>query len=959
MAATIMSTGQITIVDLTDQRTSSFYLTADSSKIQVKDINKNPVTFTPNYADNNLTITPSFFFGTEEQILGNNIVVYKINGLEPEASKILTSDIASKPSDYYTLGNKLVIKKNISDFWPEGSTSYTATGATILRIVATVPKGRVTDAQTGMPTQADISADIEFALIETGADGASGVGITNVTTQYGVSATQDTQPTEWKNSTTEVALGTTNKYLWVKQTTTFSDNSKKEQIYIAGTYGETGEAGAAGRSVKSITEQYYISKSDSSATGGNWVTNAPTSVEVNKYLWTRTEIVYTESDGNTTTKEYVPSTDGKCDTTWKLAVDKVTAATEAVNNLQASYDALKDQVDKAIDTWFGKEDPSSANEPESAWETEELKNQHSGDLYYNTITGDAFRYVQDNGEWTWTKLSDEALSAALKQINTLKDDVDKKVTIFYGKDYPTSAEVDDLWIKGANGDSYRCQEAYENSIKLDNTNWGTYWTLANSAVRQVDIEFAKTQSATSIDENAVTWYITSPTWEEGWYIWQRTIIKDGSNNTLSTSAPVCITSASRSITSVTNYYKRTTTNSAPETSNSDWSTTPVSPDSNNPYLWNYEKVEYTYGDPSTTVPALIGMYSADGEAGRGIESITEWYLVSSSSSGENFTLGDNGTPTESNWHQTIQATTDESPYLWNVEVTKYTSGTIYVASEPQVIGYRGVGVKSIVTYYQVSDSAKVPSTDDLSNWKTSYNEADAVSANRPYMWTFTITTYTDNSTSKTNPVIIATYAPAGEDAVYAIVESGSHTVFSDSWSGNITLTATLYVGGVEVSPTERTWSSIPSGLGGENKTLVIERKDVTNIRTFICTMRYNNKTYSDRITISDKTDPIWCEITSSNGDKFTNGNISTILTANLYHSQKGKLSDTELNSYYFNWKKYDKDGNEETFSPTFVDGAPGATGYQHKITITDNDVSSKAIFACEVTVEAPTNSSST
>ena len=32
--ATIMSTGQITIVDLTDQRASSFYLQADRSKIQ-------------------------------------------------------------------------------------------------------------------------------------------------------------------------------------------------------------------------------------------------------------------------------------------------------------------------------------------------------------------------------------------------------------------------------------------------------------------------------------------------------------------------------------------------------------------------------------------------------------------------------------------------------------------------------------------------------------------------------------------------------------------------------------------------------------------------------------------------------------------------------------------------------------------------------------------------------------
>jgi len=45
MAAQIVSTGQITLVDLTDQRTISFYLQANRAKVQVKDGS----TYSPDY----------------------------------------------------------------------------------------------------------------------------------------------------------------------------------------------------------------------------------------------------------------------------------------------------------------------------------------------------------------------------------------------------------------------------------------------------------------------------------------------------------------------------------------------------------------------------------------------------------------------------------------------------------------------------------------------------------------------------------------------------------------------------------------------------------------------------------------------------------------------------------------------------------------------------------------------
>ena len=71
----IMSTGQITLIDLTDERTSSFYLQANQSKIQVFDTNTKA--YSPDYTINpGLIITPHLFFGNDEYtgLNQNNIV---------------------------------------------------------------------------------------------------------------------------------------------------------------------------------------------------------------------------------------------------------------------------------------------------------------------------------------------------------------------------------------------------------------------------------------------------------------------------------------------------------------------------------------------------------------------------------------------------------------------------------------------------------------------------------------------------------------------------------------------------------------------------------------------------------------------------------------------------------------------------------------------------------------------
>ena len=969
--ATIMTTGQITLVDLTDQRTSSFYLQADKSKIQVADINQNPTSYTPDYTTSPLTITPAFFFGNEKITLTNNQIKYTINGTEV-TEKIISGATDPDTYNYFVRDGHLIIKQNISSF----------NGAKQIRIVATALQNTITDTETGVPLGNDIEATIEIALVESGKAGQS---INKIETYYKTTeeySTPSISDTDWDQDASKFILSATNKYLWAYHKTYYVDNlgtitSENGNIFLAGTYGDTGATGANGKSVDSITEQYYISTSDKSPTGGTWSDTAPTTLTTTQYLWTRTVIVYKESNGSTTEPTYLPGVNGAVDATWNLAVSEVKKTNDALAELQSSYNSLQNQIDGSIDTWYGAVDPKLNNPPANEWTDNATKIRHNGDLYYNTETGAAWRYVvtvDGSGNFesaTWTIITDAALTEALKEIQDIGAAVDKKMTIYYSEiteqensnnyGVPVSAHEGDLWIQGENGDQYKCTVAYTSGVNKNN--WTEYWEIANKSIGQVDILFYKNDSSDVAPGDDVAWSTTSPEWEQGKYIWQRTRTYDRSGSILTQSTPVCITSASRSIVSVINYYLATNASSGVTTSTTGWETDVsnaiLSKDA--PYLWNYEKVEYTYGNPDISDPTIIGNYSKDGEngnPGRGIVSITEYYLINNSANTPTFEINNsNGTPTSNEWQNTIQISTDEKPYLWNAEVIKYTSSPIYKAKKPALIGYRGVGIESATVYYlrNKGDTPTKPSSDSdatAKGWSTSFED---VNKDNKFLWSCTVTAFTDGVTVKVSePAIIARYTQDGADAVFGIVEAQGKTIFSDQDNTPIKLIARFMVGGEEITAQSYEWSAIGSTKEGDDNELEVARADVTNVATFICKMIHADYgEVVDRITLQDKTDPMWVEIVSSNGDKFTNGNTSTTLTATIYGSVKGKYTNEEMNSYYFNWKKYNKNGDlVDTFAP--ITSGVGVTGYQNTITIADGDVDSKAIFTVEVTKESPT-----
>ena len=212
----------------------------------------------------------------------------------------------------------------------------------------------------------------------------------------------------------------------------------------------------------------------------------------------------------------------------------------------------------------------------------------------------------------------------------------------------------------------------------------------------------------------------------------------------------------KGVSSITNYYLASSLDKGVTLSTSGWSTSIQTTTSEKRYLWNYEKVTYTDSSYVNTVPCIIGNYAKDGndgDDGKGIKSIVEYYQVSG-----------NNTTAPTTWKTTPPTLTIDNKYLWNYEVVTYTDDTTYT-SEKRVIGVygntgvAGKGVSDIVNYYLASSLDKGV-TISTSGWTTTIQP---VSEDNKYLWNYEKVIYTDDTTDNTTPCIIGNYAKDGSD----------------------------------------------------------------------------------------------------------------------------------------------------------------------------------------------------
>lgn len=130
------------------------------------------------------------------------------------------------------------------------------------------------------------------------------------------------------------------------------------------------------------------------------------------------------------------------------------ALSSEVASALSSIEELQSQLDGSITTWFNFGVPTISNYPAVNWTTNEIRNNHLDDLYYNKESGKAFRFAYTGVSYVWVRLVDSDLTLALATANEAKVAADGKITTFYQSTQPTAEGQGDIWVNSANKIQY-------------------------------------------------------------------------------------------------------------------------------------------------------------------------------------------------------------------------------------------------------------------------------------------------------------------------------------------------------------------------------------------------------------------------------------------------------------------------------------------------------------------------
>ena len=559
----------------------------------------------------------------------------------------------------------------------------------------------VEDLERGFTSQINQTAE-ELELLVQKVANMGDMGVTEIVVKYAISDSATKAPVEdetgettvWSSEAPEWVDG---KYIWQKTVTTYNDGNVYESNPIcitgatgaAGVDGKDGADGNDGKGISNITNYYLATSSSSGVTTSTsgWTTKVQTITSTKKYLWNYEKITYTDNTSETTT----PAIIGAYGNTG------ATGATGADGKDGAAGADGKDGVD-------GKGIKSITE-------------------YYLASASSSGITTETSG-WTTT----------IQTTTTSKKYLWNYEVISYTDGSTSTTKVRIIGTHGATGAA------------------GKDGSDGKDGVGVKSIEEQYYQSTSSTTQTGGSWSATVPTWVNGKYRWTRSIITYTDNST-TTTTPVCVTGskgatgasgsdgmAGVGVESVDVQYFLST--SSTSLKNGSWSTTaPAWVDGK--YMWTKTVTTYTDGTTTESDPVCItgakGETGESGANGRGIESITEYYLASASSSGV--------TTSTSGWTTTIQTTTTTKKYLWNYEKIIYTDGSTSTTTV-KIIGTHGDtgnGLESITEEYYLSTS-KTEQTGG--SWST----AAPTWSSGKYIWTRSKIVYTNGDTEYTKAI---------------------------------------------------------------------------------------------------------------------------------------------------------------------------------------------------------------
>lgn len=322
------------------------------------------------------------------------------------------------------------------------------------------------------------------------------------------------------------------------------------------------------------------------------------------------------------------------------------------------------------------------------------------------------------------------------------------------------------------------------------------------------------------------------------------------------------------IKSITEYYLASSSSSGVTTSTSGWTTSVQATSSSKKYLWNYEVVTYTNDTKYTSSPVIIGTYGDKGDTGpqgvqgpKGADGTPRytWIRYADNASGSGIsnlptgktyigfaynktTATESNTPSDYTWSLIKGEKGDQgvpgakgadgkTTYTWIKYSDNSTGSGMYDTpkSTTQYIGIAvnkttatesntpsdytwskfkgddgadGKGIKSTAVTYQVSTSGTTPPT---GTWSGSI---PSVAANQ-YLWTRTVITYTDNTTS-------TSYSVGKMGANGAKGDKGDTGPAGADGDGIVSVSNTYQIGSSGTTAPTGSWSStVPSPQKGK------------------------------------------------------------------------------------------------------------------------------------------------
>ena len=113
-----------------------------------------------------------------------------------------------------------------------------------------------------------------------------------------------------------------------------------------------------------------------------------------------------------------------------------------------NFENIENQIDGNIATHFYSGVPTLENVPASEWITDEDKEKHLSDLYYNKDSGRVYEFVFVDGAYYWKETESNAIIEAMALANAAKDTADGKRRIFTEQPVPPY-DIGDLWFNEA------------------------------------------------------------------------------------------------------------------------------------------------------------------------------------------------------------------------------------------------------------------------------------------------------------------------------------------------------------------------------------------------------------------------------------------------------------------------------------------------------------------------------